>query len=175
MINFVQKDFGEIFPRWDFDVEDSAAENIIKKEVSAAETESGVKEESGRPRKKARKEARKEASVWAHEEASKVPPIEARLEASTTFGGRTKEKIEKIFRDIAEAMRNGFGMCLKEIKFLGDRIESVNEAKAGQNDDQEPSSSKELSLVIANEPKPPKHSGEPSVHVLDKGVPTVSD
>ena len=30
MIKFVQKDFGEIFPRWDFDVEDSAAENIIK-------------------------------------------------------------------------------------------------------------------------------------------------
>ncbi|XP_013607829.1 PREDICTED: uncharacterized protein LOC106314513 [Brassica oleracea var. oleracea] len=82
VINFVQKDFGEMFPRWDFDVEDSAAENIIKvmfnaksrwkwtmdcwevtgtkpsvkKEVSAAETESGVKEESGRPKKKARKE-----------------------------------------------------------------------------------------------------------------------
>ncbi|KAL0854672.1 hypothetical protein Bca101_059824 [Brassica carinata] len=78
-----------MFPRWDFDVEDSAAENIIKvmfnvnpkwkwtmdcwevtgtkqkkevkKEVSGAETESGVKEESGRPRKKARKEAPKEA------------------------------------------------------------------------------------------------------------------
>ncbi|CAN7100659.1 unnamed protein product [Brassica rapa subsp. narinosa] len=42
MINFVQKDFVEMFPRWDFD-------NIIKKEESAAETESGVKEESAVP------------------------------------------------------------------------------------------------------------------------------
>ena len=30
MINFVQKDFGEMFPRGDFDVEDSAEENIMK-------------------------------------------------------------------------------------------------------------------------------------------------
>ncbi|KAF3582966.1 hypothetical protein DY000_02031688 [Brassica cretica] len=87
VINFVQKDFGEMFLRWDFDVENSAAENIIKvmfnaksrwkwtmdcwevtgtklsvkKEVSAAEIESGVKEESGRPQKKARKEKSIEA------------------------------------------------------------------------------------------------------------------
>ncbi|KAF2558669.1 hypothetical protein F2Q68_00016245 [Brassica cretica] len=100
VINFVQKDFGEMFPRWDFDVEDSAAENIIKvmsnakprwkwtmdcwevagtkpsvkKEVSAAETETGVKEESGRPRKK----TRKEKSVEARAEAIKVAPTEAR-------------------------------------------------------------------------------------------------
>ena len=48
--------------------------------------------------------------------------------------------------------------------------ESVNGAKAGKNDAQEPSSSKDLSLVIANEPeeKPPEQGGEPSVLVLDK-------
>ena len=53
----------------------------------------------------------------------------------------------------------------------------MNEVKAGQNGAQEPSSSKELSLVIAKEPevKPPEQSGEPSIFVLDKGVPTVSD
>uniref|UniRef100_A0A0D3BZZ1 DUF1985 domain-containing protein n=1 Tax=Brassica oleracea var. oleracea TaxID=109376 RepID=A0A0D3BZZ1_BRAOL len=213
MINFVQKDFGEMFPRWDFDAEDSAPENIIKvmfnakprwkwtmdcwkvtctkpsvkKEVSTAETESGVKEESGRPRKK----ASKEKSTEARAKASKGPPTE---------------------RDIAGAMRDGFGMFLKEIKLLGDRMEavekkvritkkgtasndlqitgssppkrghepgseSVNGAKAGQNDAQEPSSSKELSLVIAKEPevKPPEQSGEPSVLVLDKGASTISD
>ena len=98
MINFVQKDFGEMFPRWDFDAEDSAPENIIKvmfnakprwkwtmdcwkvtctkpsvkKEVSTAETESGVKEESGRPRKK----ASKEKSTEARAKASKGPPTE---------------------------------------------------------------------------------------------------
>ncbi|CAN6930183.1 unnamed protein product [Brassica oleracea var. botrytis] len=61
-----------------------------------------------------------------------------------------------------------YGFCL---------IESVNGAKAGQNDPQEPSSLKDLSLVIANEPegKPTEQSGEPSVLVLDKGVPTDSD
>ncbi|KAF3560447.1 hypothetical protein F2Q69_00013914 [Brassica cretica] len=234
VINFV----GKIFLQWNFDVEDSAAENIIKvmfnakprrkwtmdcwevtgtkpsvkKEVSAAETESGVTEESGRPRKKARKEARKEKSVEARAEASKLALTEARSEGSTTVDGMTKEEIEKSFRDIADAMRDGFGMCLKEIKLLGDRMEavekkvgitkketasndlqitassppkrghepgseSVNGAKAGHNDAQEPSSSKELSLVIAKEPevKPPEHSGEPSVLVLDKGAPTVSD
>ncbi|KAF3494329.1 hypothetical protein DY000_02053598 [Brassica cretica] len=55
--------------------------------------------------------------------------------------------------------------------------ESVNEAKAEQNDPQEPSSSKDPSLVIENEPeeKPPEQSGEPSVLVLEKGVSADSD
>ncbi|WZZ87428.1 hypothetical protein YC2023_116007 [Brassica napus] len=55
--------------------------------------------------------------------------------------------------------------------------ECVNGAKEGQIDAQEPSSSKELSLVIAKEHdvKPSEQSGEPSVLVLDKGAPTVSD
>ena len=48
-----------------------------------------------------------------------------------------------------------------------------NGGKAGQNDPQEPSSSKDLSVVIANEP--PEHSGEPRVLVLDNEVPTDSD
>uniref|UniRef100_A0A0D3AAH5 Ubiquitin-like protease family profile domain-containing protein n=1 Tax=Brassica oleracea var. oleracea TaxID=109376 RepID=A0A0D3AAH5_BRAOL len=180
----------------------------VKKEVSAAETESGVKEESATSRKKAHKRVRREASV----EATKMPSAEVRAEASTSVGGMTKEQIEKSFRDIADVMRDGFGMCLKEIKLLGDRMEamekkvgitkkgtasnelqittsnlekrgnepgseSVNEAKAGQNDTQKPSSSKDMSLVIANEPeeKPPEQSGEPSVLVLDKGVPIDSD
>ncbi|CAF1853639.1 unnamed protein product, partial [Brassica napus] len=30
VINFVQKDIGEMFPKWEFDVEDTPAENIIK-------------------------------------------------------------------------------------------------------------------------------------------------
>ncbi|KAF3514370.1 hypothetical protein F2Q69_00007381 [Brassica cretica] len=210
VINFVQKDFAEMFPRWDFDVEDPATENIIKEE-STAETESGVKEESAVPRKKARKAASVEASKVPYAEA----PAEAHSEASMSVGGMTKEQIEKCFKGIADVMRDGFGMCLKEIKLLGDRIEAVekkvgitkkgtasnelqmttsntekrghepgsesvngekagqNGAKAGQNDPQEPSSSKDLSLVIANEP--PEQSGEPSVLVLDKEVPTDSD
>ncbi|XP_048611486.1 uncharacterized protein LOC125585834 [Brassica napus] len=224
VINFVQKDFGEIFPRWDFDVEDSAAENIIKvmfnakprwkwtmdcwevtgtklsvkNEVSAAQTESGVKEEK--------------AIKVAPTEARSDARSDARSEASATVGVMIKEEIEKSFRDIADAMRDGFGILVKEIKFLGDRMEavekkvgitkkgtasndiqiiassppkrghepgseSVNGAKAGQNNAQEPSSSKELSLVIAKQPemKPSEQSGEPSFLVLDKRAPTVSD
>ncbi|CAN6845467.1 unnamed protein product [Brassica oleracea] len=217
VINFVQKEFAEMFPRWDFDVEDSAAENIIKvmfnakanwnwtmncwkvtgtkprvkKEASAAETESGVKEESAVPQKKARKAASVEASKVPSVEASKVPSAEAHAEArsvaSTCVGGMTKEQMEKIFKGIADVMRNGFEMCLGEIKLLGDRLEAVekksesvngakagqNGAKAGHNYPQEPSSSKDLSVVLANEP--PEQSGEPSVLVLDKEVPTDSD
>ncbi|KAF3527686.1 hypothetical protein DY000_02040801 [Brassica cretica] len=223
VINFVQKDFAEMFPRWDFD-EVTGTKPSVKKEVSAAETDSGVKEENARPQKKARKEASIEASKEvlkeASVEASKVPSAEA----STSVGGMTKEYIEKSLRDIADVMRDGFGMCLKEIKLLGDWIEvvekkvgitkkgtasnelqlttsnpekgghepgcawiiayseSLNEAKAGHNDPQEPSSSKDRSLVITNEykgvpteGKPTEQSGEPSVLVLDKGVPTDSD
>ncbi|CAF1930247.1 unnamed protein product [Brassica oleracea] len=160
-----------MFPRWDFDVEDSAAENIIKVMFNA------------KPRWK-----------WT-------------MDCWEVAG--TKPSVKK---DVADAMRDGFGMLLKEIKLLGDRMkyvekkvgitkkgtasndlqitassppkcgqepgsESVNGAKAGQNDAQEPSSSKELSLVVTKEPevKPSEQSGEPSVLVLDKGAPTVSD
>ncbi|WZZ70080.1 hypothetical protein YC2023_081450 [Brassica napus] len=63
-------------------------------------------------------------------------------------------------------------VCLDESLYVGTCSESVNGAKAGQNDSQEPSSSKDLSLVIANEPeeKPPEQSGEPSLLVLDKEI-----
>ncbi|XP_048599786.1 uncharacterized protein LOC106441595 [Brassica napus] len=192
VINFVQKDFAEMFPRWDFD-EVTGTKPSVKKEVSAAETDSGVKEENARPQKKARKEVRKEASIEASKEVLKEAYVEASkvpsAEASTSVGGMTKEHIEKSLRDIADVMRDGFGMCLKEIKLLGDWIEavekkseSVNEAKARHNDPQEPSSSKDRSLVITNEykgvpteGKPTEQSGEPSVLVFDKGVPTDSD
>ena len=117
MINFIEKDFGEMFPRWEFDAEDSAVDNIIKvmfnsnpkwkwtmdcwevnqmNEVIAAETLSGLKEDSGRPRKKACKGGLKEAC--------KEAPVEA-----------PKDETEK----------SCSGMCLKEIKLLSDRLEAV--------------------------------------------------
>lgn len=42
----------------------------------------------------------------------------------------TKENIEQGFKDLVDVMRDGFGMCLREIKLLGDRIEAV-EKKVG--------------------------------------------
>ncbi|CAN6909839.1 unnamed protein product, partial [Brassica oleracea] len=82
VINFVQKDIGEMFPKWEFDVEATPAENIIKLmfvkkpwkwtmdcwEVTAKKKV--VKEDSRRPRKKARKEASEEAAAVASEEAA---------------------------------------------------------------------------------------------------------
>ncbi|CAF1727613.1 unnamed protein product, partial [Brassica napus] len=164
VINFVHKDYAEMFPRWDFDVEDLAAENIIKVMFNA--------------------KANWKWTMDCWEVTGTKPESEegrfSKSDASTSIGGMTKEQTEKSFKDIADVMRDGFGMCVKEIKLLGDRMEaseSVNGAKAGQNDPQEPSSSKDLSLVIANEPeeKPPEQSGEPSLLVLDKEVPTDSD
>uniref|UniRef100_A0A0D3BHD1 DUF1985 domain-containing protein n=1 Tax=Brassica oleracea var. oleracea TaxID=109376 RepID=A0A0D3BHD1_BRAOL len=191
VINFVQKDFAEMFPRWDFDVEDPTAENIIKvmfnakanwnwtmncwevtgtkprvkKEESTAETESGVKEESAVPRKKARKAASVEASKVPSAEA----PAEAHLEASTEI---------KLLGDRIEAVEKKVGITKKgiasnELQMTTSNPEKRGHEPGGQNDPQEPSSSKDLSLVIANEP--PEQSGEPSILVLDKEVPTDSD
>ncbi|CAN6818726.1 unnamed protein product, partial [Brassica oleracea] len=155
VINFVQKDTGEMFPKWEFDVEDPLAENInklmfvkkpwkwtmdcwevtgtwvnTKSAVVSPAKKKVVKEDSPRPRKKARKEAPAEASEEAAAEASEEAAAEASEEVTTTVGGLTKEDIKTMFKDIADAMREGFGMCLKEIKYLSERVEAV-EKKVG--------------------------------------------
>ncbi|CAN7111686.1 unnamed protein product [Brassica rapa subsp. narinosa] len=224
--NFVQKDFDEMFPKWDRDVDDPAADNIIKvmfndpgwewtmecwpvtgtrkvvkmevipvkNEVIPVKSESVVKEESSRPRKK----ARKGSSVSAEKPAA----------------GSEGQQIEKTLKDISDAINLGFGTCLKELKLLADRIEavekkvgitnrggssddrqltttsnppkpvdepgseSVNGAKAGQKEAKEPSltteptSSRELCLVSPADDLP---SEDPSLLILDKQVSTASD
>ncbi|KAF3515291.1 hypothetical protein F2Q69_00002204 [Brassica cretica] len=193
--NFVHKDLDEFFSEWDEDVEDPAADNIIKVMFN----DHGWKKESSIPQKK----ARKGSSVSA----------EAPAAGSDGFG-MTKEQIERAFKDISDAISDGFGTCLREIKLLGDRMravekkvgitkkgsssddiqltttsnppkpvhepvsESVNGAKAGQNEAKgpsvttEPSSSMELCLVKPADDLP---SDEPSVIILDKQVSTASD
>ncbi|CAN6918363.1 unnamed protein product [Brassica oleracea] len=96
-----------MFPKWEFDVEDTPAENIIKLMFV-------VKEDSPRPRKKTSEEVAAEASEEAAAKASE--------EVTTTVGGLTKEDIKTMFKDIADAMREGFGTCLKEIKLLDSSI-----------------------------------------------------
>ncbi|CAN7041386.1 unnamed protein product, partial [Brassica oleracea var. botrytis] len=142
VINFVQKDISQMFPKWEFDVEDTPAKNIIKlmfvkklwkwtmdcwevtgtwvntkPAVVSPAKKNVVKEDSLRPRKKARKEAPAEASEGVAAEASE--------EVTTTVGGLTKEDIKTMFKDIADTMREGFGTCLKEIKYLSERVEAV--------------------------------------------------
>ncbi|KAF3505825.1 hypothetical protein F2Q69_00004583 [Brassica cretica] len=146
VINFVQKDIGEMFPKWEFDVEDTPTENIIKLmfvkklwkwtmdcwevtgtwvntklAVVSPAKKKVVKEDSPRPRKKARKEASEEAAAVASEETA----AEASEEVHTTVGGLTKEDIKIMFKDIVDAMREGFGTCLKEIKYLSERVEAM--------------------------------------------------
>ncbi|KAL0662428.1 hypothetical protein Bca4012_099265 [Brassica carinata] len=154
VINFVQKDTGEMFPKWEFDVEDTLAENIIqlmfvKKPWKWTMDcwEVTVKEDSSRPRKKARKEAPAEASEEAAAEASE--------EVTTTVGGLTKEDIKTMFKDIADAMREGFGTCLKEIKYLSERVEAV-EKKVGITTKRKGTSSQKTT-------SPPKPTLEPGV------------
>ncbi|CAN6898774.1 unnamed protein product [Brassica oleracea] len=134
--NFVQKDLDEMFPEWDGDVEDPAADNIIK--------------------------------------------------------------IERAFKDISDAISDGFGTCLKEIKLLGDRMGAVEKMITKKG-----SSSDELQLTTTSNPPKPVHepgvstktspkiaekrvtwqsvrkndlpSDEPSVLILDKQVSTASD
>ncbi|CAN6813171.1 unnamed protein product [Brassica oleracea] len=130
-----------MFSKWEFDVEDTPAENIIKlmfvKKPWNPAKKKVVKEDSPRPRKKARKEASEEAS----EEAAAVASEEATAEASE--------------EDIVDAMRERFGMCLKEIKYLSERVEDV-EKKVGITTKRKGTSSQ-------NTTPPPKPTLEPGV------------
>ncbi|CAN7030196.1 unnamed protein product, partial [Brassica oleracea var. botrytis] len=149
-----------------------------------------VKEDSPRPRKKARKEAPAEASEEAAAEASEEAAAEGSEEVTTTVGGLTEEDIKTMFKDIADAMREGFGTCLKEIKYLSERVEAV-EKKVGITTKRKGTSSQNTT----SPPKPTLEPGsesvngmnagrkslaedkapEPSLVLLDKNQSTVSD
>ncbi|CAN6929082.1 unnamed protein product, partial [Brassica oleracea] len=205
-----------MFPKWEFDVEDPLAENIIKlmfvkkpwkwtmdcweftgawvntkSAVVSPAKKKVVKEDSPRPQKKARKEAPAEASEEAATaEASEEAAAEASEEVTTTVGGLTKEDIKTMFKDIADAMREGFGTCLKEIKYLSERVEAV-EKKVGITTKRKGTSSQNTT----SPPKPTLEPGsesvngtnagrkslaedkapEPSLVLLDKNQSTVSD
>nr|VDD30980.1 unnamed protein product [Brassica oleracea] len=103
VINFVQKDIGEMFPKWEFDVEDTLVENIIK-------------------------------------------------------------DIKTMFKDIADAMREGFGTCLKEIKYLSERVEAV-EKMVGITTKRKGTSSQNTT----SPPKPTLEPGSESVNGTNAG------
>ncbi|CAN6867433.1 unnamed protein product [Brassica oleracea] len=121
-----------------------------------------VKEDSPRPRKKARKEASEEAAAVASEEAA----AEAK-------------DIKTMFKDIVDAMREGFGTCLKEIKYLSERVEavcilqseSVNGMNAGRKSLPEDKGPDVPAYASFSKDKAP----ELSLVLLDKNQSTVSD
>ncbi|CAF1912251.1 unnamed protein product, partial [Brassica napus] len=136
VINFVQKDFAEMFPRWDF------AENIIKVMFNTKANWNWTMNcwEVTVPRKKARKAASVEAWKVPSVEASKVPSAEARAEA------RSEASTEiKLLRDRLKAVE-------KKSESVNGAKAGQNGGKAGQNDPQEPKHSGEPRvLVLDNE------------------------
>uniref|UniRef100_A0A0D3BJN5 DUF1985 domain-containing protein n=1 Tax=Brassica oleracea var. oleracea TaxID=109376 RepID=A0A0D3BJN5_BRAOL len=168
VINFVQKDIGQMFPKWEFDVEDTPAENIIK---LIPEQKKAVKEDSPRPRKKARKEASEEAGEEAAAVASEEAAAKASEEVHTTVGWLTKEDIKTMSKDIVDAMRKRFGTCLKEIEYLPERVEavekkseSVNGTNAGRKSLPEDKGPDVPADASSSKDKAP----EPSLVLLDK-------
>nr|VDD38306.1 unnamed protein product [Brassica oleracea] len=130
--NFVQKDLDEMFLEWDGDVEDPAADNIIKVMFN----DYGWKWTM---------------DCWQVTGTQKVVKMEVspvKTEATTAPAPgsdgfwMTKEQIERAFKDIYDAISDGFGTCLREIKLLGDRMGAV-EKKVGIT-------KKEVHLMIFN-------------------------
>ncbi|CDY44277.1 BnaC02g41400D [Brassica napus] len=219
VINFVEKDIGEMFPKWEFDVEDTHAENIIKLmfakkpwkwtmdcwEVTDTwvNTKSAVvkvvKEDNPKPRKKARKEAAAEASEEAAAEASEEVHTVARSEVTTTVGGLTKEDIKTMFKDVVDAMRERVEAVEKKVGITTKRkgtvsqntgtwtsaqntipppkptlepgSKSVNGTNAGRNSLAEDKGPDVPTDASSSKDKAP----EPSLVLLDKKQPTVSD
>ncbi|CAN7056599.1 unnamed protein product [Brassica oleracea var. botrytis] len=81
-----------------------------------------------------------------------------------TVGGLTKEDIKTMFKDIADAMREGFGTCLKEIKYLSERVEVV-EKKVGITTKRKGTSSQNTT----SPPKPTLEPGSESVNGTNAG------
>ncbi|CAF1959416.1 unnamed protein product, partial [Brassica napus] len=130
VINFVQKDIGEMFPKWEFDVEDMPAENIIKLMF-------------------VKKPWKWTMDCWevteANEEASAVASEEAAA-------------------DIVDAIRERFGTCLKEIKYLSERVEAV-EKKVGITTKRKRTSAQNTTPP----PKPTLEPGSESVNGTNAG------
>ncbi|CAN6864385.1 unnamed protein product, partial [Brassica oleracea] len=137
-------------------------------------------------------------------EASEEVHTVARSEVTTTVGGLTKEDIKTMFKDIVDAMREGFGTCLKDIKYLSERVEAVEKkvgittkrkGKSAQNTTPPPKStfepgSESVNGTNAGRKSLPEDKGpdvpvdassskdkapEPSLVLLDKNQSTVSD
>ncbi|CAN6889778.1 unnamed protein product [Brassica oleracea] len=175
-----------MFPKREFDVEDTPAENIIKlmfvkkpwkwtmdcwevtgtwvntkPTVVSPAKKKVVKEDSPRPQKKARKEASEEAAAVASEEAA----AEAKY-------------FKTMFKDIVDAMSEGFGTCLKEIKYLSERVEAVekmSESVNGTNAGRKSLPEDKGPDVPADASSSKDKSPEPSLVLLDKNQSTVSD
>ncbi|KAF3535668.1 hypothetical protein F2Q69_00023710 [Brassica cretica] len=136
-----------------------AKKNVVKKHLN---------EDSPRPRKKARKEAPAEASEEATTEASEEATAEASEEATATVGGLTKEDIKSMLKDVVDAMSEGYVTCLKEIKYLSERMEPV-EKKVGVTTKRKGTSSQNAGTQTRTGPSS-QNTTPPPKPTLDLGV-----
>ena len=87
----------------------------------------------------------------------------------------TKQQIERAFKDISDAISDGFGTCFREIKLLGDRMVAV-ENKVGITKKGGSSNDRQLTTT-SNPPKPvhePGVSTKTSPKIAEKRVPRQS-
>uniref|UniRef100_A0A0D3CI90 Ubiquitin-like protease family profile domain-containing protein n=2 Tax=Brassica oleracea var. oleracea TaxID=109376 RepID=A0A0D3CI90_BRAOL len=131
--------------------EEAAAE--ASEEAAAEASEEAAAEAS----EEAAAEASEEAAAEASEEAAAEASEEAAAEASEEAAAEAKD-IKTMFKDIADAMRVGFGTCLKEIKYLSERVEAV-EKKIGITKKRKGTSSQ-------NTTSPLKPMLEPGRHIV---------
>ncbi|KAL0771205.1 hypothetical protein Bca101_036356 [Brassica carinata] len=186
VINFVHKDISEMFPKWEFDVEDTPAENIIKlmfvkrpwkwtmdcwevtgtwvntkPAVVSPAKKNVVKEDSPRPRKKARKEAPAEASEEVH--------TVARSEVTTTVVGITTKRKGTSSQNTTSPPKPTLEPEVSNES--SPNSESVNGTNAGRKslpEDKGPD-------VPVDDSSSKDKAPEPSLALLDKNQPTVSD
>ncbi|KAL0689112.1 hypothetical protein Bca4012_088789 [Brassica carinata] len=182
VVNFVEKDTAEMFPKWEFDVEDTLAENIIKlmfvkkpwkwtmdcwevtgtwvntkPAVVSPAKKKVVKEDSPRPRKKARKEAPAETSEEAAAEASE--------EMTTTKVGITTKRKGTSSQNTTSPPK----------PTLEPGSESVNGTNAGRKSLAEDKGPDVPVAVPADASSSEDKAPEPSLVLLDKNQSTVSD
>ncbi|KAF8107346.1 hypothetical protein N665_0123s0037 [Sinapis alba] len=191
VINYVERNIEEMFPKWDNDREDVSVENIIQVMFNAPPNwkwtmncweDEGiypwtnpktyvvyVKEESSVKSLVVREEDIERARIEAPAEprSEDIPDNpsgaipDARSEASIPVSGVDKAYIEKCFKDLTDVMRNGFGTCLKEMKLLGNMMDVV-EKKLGIT--RKESSSHDLQQTTSSLPKRRLEHGSESVN-----------
>ncbi|CAN6803898.1 unnamed protein product [Brassica oleracea] len=160
-----QKDFDEMFPKWDGDVDDPAADNIIKVMFNDPGWEWTME---CWPVTGTRKIVKMEVSLVNNEElkllADRMVAVEKKVGITNRGGSSDDRQLTTTSNPPKPADEPG--------------SESVNGAKAGRKEAKEPSlttepsSSRELCLVSPAADLP---SDDPSLLILDKQVPTASD
>ncbi|WZY77796.1 hypothetical protein YC2023_024180 [Brassica napus] len=107
-----------MYPTWDNDAVDVSVKNLV--ELCVLNLNGSGPKSAGQPKEESRapKKARTEAGT-------SEDPIEPPLESSAARNGIMRENIELMFKEMTKVVTAGIGQCVKEIKFLRDRMEAM--------------------------------------------------